>query len=93
MGVKNIRHSRGKGMIADMEKYNTELMQRYMDEVFEMKLTLEMLSEFFVSLPEPDDGGTLFPYSYGHIAAMSDMLRRVREMETIVADMWPTYPF
>ena len=71
-----------------MSVKSTTHVQRYVDEVAAIRDSLTELSVFVESLPAPGDDGTLPSLHYGHLAAVSDMLRRIHEMEATASHMW-----
>ena len=67
---------------------NTKYVQRYVDEVAAMKTALSKLSAFVGSLPAPDYDGMLPSLDDCPVTDVTYMLRRIREVEALAADMW-----
>ena len=74
-----------------MSVKSTTHVQQYMDDVGAICDSLTELCVFVESLPAPDDDGTLPSLHYGHIAAVSELRKRIRDVEALAAEMWTSY--
>ena len=71
-----------------MSVKNIRAVERYVEEIAAMNTALAELAEFVGSMPAPGDDGTLASLHYGHLGTVSELRKRIGQVEAIAAEMW-----